>query len=168
MPTAGDERHYLITAASVYHDADFDVSNNYGPNAAREEGADPGFAPHAFRRNGGLWPAHMPGLSILIAVPYALAGTPAVRAVLATLLMLTLATAIRRWNARYLPAHQGTATFSLLACSPAVFGASQIYPDLPGGAAILALVVWLWGAEPAPDSDGAGSTSAPGCSAGCT
>ena len=40
-------------------------------------------------------------------------------------------------------------TLGLLACQPIIFGASQIYPDLPAGVAALALASWLWGSKPA-------------------
>ena len=145
MPLNGDEPHYLIIAASVLRDFDFDVRNNYDQDAATHEIYGP-VRPHAFMRTGG--PQHMPGLGVLLAVPFGLGGVIGARAGLALLLVSVLAIAVYRWNRTFLrPADAVLATLGVMVCTPAIFGASQIYPDLAGGVAVFALVGWLLGSD---------------------
>ena len=147
LTIGGDEPHYLIIAASVVRDFDFDVSNNYEHEAVAREfiGA---LQPHALPRGTSLWPQHMPGLGVLLAIPFGLGGVAAVRVGLAALLIAALGMAVYRWSLTCLrPADAALATLAVLACSPVLFGASQIYPDLPAGVVVLALVGWLWGSD---------------------
>ena len=147
LPVAGDEPHYLMIAASVSRDLDFDVSNNYEEDAATGEVYGP-VDRHAVWRNGRQWPQHMPGLGVLVSVPFALYHVSGARAGLAVLLVLALGAAVYRWNQTYLrPADAAWLTFGVLACSPVIFGASQLYPDLPAGVAIVACVGWLWNSK---------------------
>ena len=145
LPLDGDEPHYLIIAASVLRDLDFDVRNNYEQNAAGGEFPAPA-RPHALMRTGG--PQHMPGLGVLLSVPFGLGGVSGARAGLALLLVSFLAFAVYRWNRTVLRAADARlATLGVLACAPVLFGASQLYPDLAGGVAVFALVGWLWGSD---------------------
>ena len=148
LPIMGDEPHYLITSASVVRDGDLDVGNNYEYEDTLGEIYDGDLRPHALRRGTRLWPQHMPGLSILLAIPFGLGGAVWARTALAVLVIPVLAAATYRWSRTCLPRLDATlATVGVLACSPVVFGASQIYPDLPGGVAAVALLGWLWGSE---------------------
>ena len=145
MPITGDEPHYLIIAASVLRDFDFDVRNNYEQNAATHEISGP-VRPHALMRTGG--PQHMPGLGVLLAVPFGLGGVIGARVGLALLLVSVLAIAVYRWNRTFLrTADAVLATLGVMVCTPVIFGASQIYPDLAGGVAVFALVGWLLGSD---------------------
>ena len=145
LPITGDEPHYLVIAASVLRDLDFNVLNNYQEDATSQEIYPAPLSPHALRRETGWWPQHMPGLGVLLAIPFGLGGAIGARVGLAILLVAVLGVAIYRWNRTHLrPADAGFATLGVMACSPVVFGASQIYPDLPGGVAVFALVSWLW------------------------
>ena len=145
MRVGGDEPHYLIIAASVLRDFDLDVRNNYEQNAATHEIAGP-IRPHALMRTGG--PQHMPGMGILLSVPFGLGGIIGARVGLALLLVSVLAVAVYRWNRTFLRASDaGLATLGLMACTPVMFGASQMYPDLAGGVAVFALVGWLVGGD---------------------
>ena len=147
LPVTGDEPHYLVIAASVVHDFDFDVRNNYEQYEAIHEILSD--APtHVRPAEAGWWPRHMPGLGILLAVPFGLGGAIGARAALPALLIPVLGIAVHRWSRGLLrPADAMVATLGGLACSPLIFGASQLYPDLAGGAAVLALAGWLWGHE---------------------
>ena len=143
LPVDGDEPHYLIIAASVLRDFDFDIRNNYQHDAIAGEIFPAPMQPHALMRTGG--PQHMPGLGIILAIPFGLAGAAGARVALALLLTLTLSAAVYRWCCTVLdPINAMLATLGVLACSPVVFGASQLYPDLAGGVAIFALASWLW------------------------
>ena len=143
----GDEPHYLIIAASVLRDFDFDVRNNYRYDGIAGEIYPAALQPHALMPTGG--PQHMPGLGILLAVPFGLGGIIGARVALALLLTPILGVAVYRWSRTALdPADATLATLGVLACSPVMFGASQLYPDLLGGVAIFALASWLWRTGP--------------------
>ncbi len=87
----------------------------------------------------------MPGLGVVLAAPFGLGGGMGGRVALALLLVPALGVALYRWSRTWLgPADATLVTLGAMACSPVVFGASQIYPDLPGGVAVFALVGWLW------------------------
>lgn len=148
LPIIGDEPHYLITAASVVRDGDLDVSNNYEYENTAHEVFPADLAPHALRQETHLWPQRMPGLSVLLAVPFGLGGALGARAALPLIIIPLLAAAIYRWSRTGLgPLDATVASIGVLACSPVIFGASQIYPDLLVGATVLALLGWLWGSE---------------------
>lgn len=148
LPLAGDEVHYLIIAASVLRDVDFDVRNNYEYDAVAHEIDADEPTPHALRRETGWWPQHMPGLGVLLAVPFGLGGVIGARGALVALLIPLLGVAVHRWSRGHLhPADAMIATLGVMACRPVLFGATQLFPDLPGGAIALALVVWLWSPE---------------------
>ena len=143
----GDEPHYLIIAASVLRDFDFDVRNNYQHDAINGEIFPAPMQPHALMRTGG--PQHMPGLGVILAIPFGLDGTAGARVSLVLLLTLTLGVAVYRWCCTVLdPINAMLATLGVLACSPVVFGSSQLYPDFAGGVAIFALASWLWRTGP--------------------
>ena len=145
LPITGDEPHYLIIAASVLRDRDFDVSNNYQADATTHEIYPARLAPHALRRETGWWPQHMPGLGVLLAIPLGLGGAIGARIALATLLIPVLGMTVYRWSRAHLrPTDAMFATVGVMACAPVIFGASEIYPDLTAGVTVLALVCWLW------------------------
>ena len=146
LPIIGDEPHYLMTAASVGRDGDLDVANNYEYENTAREVFPSDLAPHALRQGPHLWPQRMPGLSVLLAVPFGVGGALGARAALPIMIIPLLAAAIYRWTRTCLgPLDATLATVGVLACSPVVFGASQIYPDLLVGATALTLLGWLWG-----------------------
>ena len=148
LPIIGDEPHYLITSASVVRDGDLDVANNYEYENTAHEVFPSDLAPHAFRQGNHLWPQRMPGLSVLLAIPFGLGGALGARAALPLVIIPVLAIAVYRWSRTCLgPLDATVASVGVLACSPVVFGASQIYPDLLVGATALALLGWLWGSE---------------------
>ena len=148
LPIIGDEPHYLITSASVVRDGDLDVANNYEYENSAREVFPSDLVPHAFRDGPHLWPQRMPGVSVLLAIPFGLGGALGARAALPLLIIPVLAIAVYRWCRSCLgPLDAAVASAGVLACSPVVFGASQIYPDLLVGTAALTLLGWLWGSE---------------------
>jgi hypothetical protein len=139
FPTRGDEPHYLVMADSLAADRDLDLENNY-----QRYGLP--IVPHVYRQPRGWMPAHGAGLPLLVALPFAAGGALAARAAL-TVFSGLLALTLFVWFAR--SAGADLAFWPALAITtavPVLFGATQIYPDLPGGIIAMALTVWLLGA----------------------
>src|SRR5262245_32230287 len=78
LRVSGDEPHYLIMAQSLWRDHDLDLPNNYEAEDWREYTPGP-VAPHygAPRQDGRPFPAHSPGLPLVLAPVYALGGRTA-------------------------------------------------------------------------------------------
>lgn len=137
----GDEPHYLVSAASWARDHDFDVRDDYA-REAREHRFAGDVTPHATRLASGWFPFHMVGLSVWVARPLEWGGVLGARASLLAFAALLAATVFR-----WLSAHASATTAAWLTVAatvslPVVFGATQLYPDLPGGAVAAALAVW--------------------------
>ena len=138
----GDEPHYLILADSIARDFDVDLRNNYESDAQTKEIYGP-IPPHIRRHRWGWMPYHTPGLSALLAAPFALAGVQGARLTL-TLLAGLLPCALFLWFSRSLSRrHAAWLTVGLTVSFPFSFGAAQIYPDLVAGVAVMVLLVWL-------------------------
>ena len=75
MPPTGDEPHYLVMAQSLWRDHDLDLRDEYEGEAWREYTPGP-IRPHwgAPRPDGRPYPAHSPGLPLLLAPAYAALG----------------------------------------------------------------------------------------------
>jgi hypothetical protein len=138
----GDEPHYLIMADSLVSDRSFDLRQAYARDAATRAIFGP-ISPH-FLQVGDKWmPYHTPGLSMLIAAPQQLAGERGVR------VFLCLFAALLPWSiARWLRLHAGLRdaawlTLGMVACTPMIFGATRIFPDLPAGVVATACALWM-------------------------
>ncbi|HEY3384048.1 MAG TPA: hypothetical protein VGK32_19970 [Vicinamibacterales bacterium] len=144
--TNGDEPHYLIMADSLVTDASFDLRPAYARDAQTAAIFGP-VPPHMVFVQHRWMPFHTPGMSILIALPFWLQGQAAVRIWLC-LLMALLPWSIVRWTrARLTPADAAWLTLGVVVCSPACFGGSRIFPDLPAGVFATALALWLLNRE---------------------
>ena len=139
----GDQPHYLIMSASVARDLDLDLRNNYEQDRETAEIYGP-VRSHALETSEGWWPVHTPGLSILLAVPWALGGTLWAQLTLLGLSVVVLTMGSWRGFQELPPRVAMLTTAGIVASVPVLFGASQIYPDLPCGVLVLALVTWLW------------------------
>lgn len=89
LQASGDEPHYLLMAQSLLQERDLDLRDNY----ERQDFLDytPGpLVPHyaAPRADGRPYPAHSPGLPVLLAPAYALGGRRACLVLLAALAAL--------------------------------------------------------------------------------
>ena len=96
MQATGDEPHYLVMAQSLWREGDLDLRDNYARQDYHE--FTPGsLTPHYGepRADGRPFPAHSPGLPLLLAPVYALGGRAAC-AVLLALLAAALAGETRR------------------------------------------------------------------------
>lgn len=142
LPPTGDEPHYLILADSLVSDFDVDLQNNYERDAKTWRIYGP-IQPHMRRHAWGWMPYHTPGLSALLAIPFAIGGTPGARVALCLLAGL-LPWSLVTWLRRDMPATTAAwLTFGLTISFPFSFGAQQIYPDLVAGVLSLALCLWL-------------------------
>ena len=148
LPLGGDEPHYLIMSASVVRDGDLELRNNYWWDATTREIWGP-VDEHIVPTEKGWSPMHTPGLGVLVAAPWAFGGVLGARLALCVLALSLLALGSWRWMRESLsPGAARFAVLGVVASVPAFFGASQIYPDLPCGVAVLALVTWVWSASP--------------------
>ena len=84
LRVSGDEPHYLLMAQSLWREGDLDLADNFAREDWRENTPGP-VAPHygAPRADGRPFPAHSPGLPLLLAPVYALGGRLLCVAVLA-------------------------------------------------------------------------------------
>jgi hypothetical protein len=75
LQVSGDEPHYLVMAQSLWRDHDLDLRDEYGGEEWAEFVPGP-LRPHwgAPRADGRPFPAHSPGLPLLLAPAYAAAG----------------------------------------------------------------------------------------------
>lgn len=148
LPIGGDEPHYLIISASVARDGDLELRNNYWWDATTTEIFGPVNA-HVLPTTKGWSPIHTPGLGVLLAAPWAVGGVVGARLALCVIAFMLLALGSWRWMRDSLSPHAAPfAVVGLMAGVSTVFGGSQIYPDLPAGAIVLALVAWVWSAAP--------------------
>jgi hypothetical protein len=144
LETAGDEPHYLLAAESIVFDGDLDLTNDY---ASRERTLrvvnifplSP--LPHAadYDGSGRLRPLHGVGLSALLAPAVGLGGLTGARLLLlfiAALLADQLFRLLR--DLRLKRPYRVAAWIAVVACSPLLVFATQVYPELP--AALLIVV----------------------------
>jgi len=148
LQAAGDEPHYLLMAQSLWNEGDLDLRDNY----ARQDflAYNPGpLPPHygAPRADGRPFPAHSPGLPLLLAPVYALGGRPA-----CVLLMALLAAALTLEVWRVATALTGDREAALVAwaaalAAPIAFFSFHLYTEVPSALALtLALRLLLLGA----------------------
>jgi hypothetical protein len=141
LRVSGDEPHYLLMAQSLWREHDLDLRDNHAREDWREYTPGP-IVPHygAPRADGRPFPAHSPGLPLLLAPLYALGGRPLCVAVL-TLAAALLA--LEMWRAaRRLTGDEEAAllAWGLALAPPVAFYAFEVYTEVP---AALALAVAL-------------------------
>ncbi|CAN5410441.1 hypothetical protein BH23ACI1_BH23ACI1_11930 [soil metagenome] len=139
----GDEPHYLVITQSLLTDGDLKIENNHarGDYLAYYRGPlQPDYRVRG--RDGEIYSIHAPGVSVLVAPAFALAGYPGAVIFLVILAAAGSALAWRlayRVTARAEAAWFGWAAVTLSTTS--VFHSFTVYPDAPGG--LLALTgVW--------------------------
>jgi len=141
LAPSGDEPEYLLMAQSLWRDHDLVVADNWERRDWRE------YTPGMPLPEGPLGaderprPARPPGLPLLLAPAYALAGRPGVTALLA--LVAVLAVALSRALAALLsgdPEARSLATLAALG-PPLLFYAFHAYPE---GLSAVALALSLW------------------------
>jgi hypothetical protein len=134
----GDEPHYLVITQSLLLDGDLRIANNH------ERGDYATYHPRELRpdflqrgSDGEIYSIHAPGVSVLIAPAFALAGWPGA---VATLIVVAAATVVLVWTLAWrLTGDAGAAwiagaTAGLTA--PAYFHGFTVFPDGPGALAV--------------------------------
>lgn len=151
-----DEPQYLLSAISLGHDLDLDISDELADEAYRPFHATD-LAPQtaALDETGRQVSPHDPLLPLLLAGPMRLGGWIAAKAALAALAgvlaVLTAWTAIRRFAVRPGLACPVVAVFACTA--PLATYATQVYPEVPAALAVMVAVAALTAdADPAPGS----------------
>ena len=137
LRVSGDEPHYLVMARSLWREGDLDLRDNFAREDWREDTPGP-VAPHygAPRKDGRPFPAHSPGLPLLLAPIDAMAGR------LGCIALLALAAALLCVQVRKLALGvSGDPTAALIgwtaaAGPPVLFYAFHVYTEVPSGAAL--------------------------------
>lgn len=156
----GDEPHYLVIADGLLPTFELEQSGPYSREfrnrtivesglAARDAVPSPANT-HAETGPHGLFNVHNIGLPVILAVPYLLGGEVGARLTMVffgacIVLLLGKVTSLTKLE----PRQQFLVTLPVALGLPFVTGATQIYPDLPGGAICLAAVYALL-REPTP------------------
>jgi hypothetical protein len=136
LTASGDEPHYLLMAQSLWKEHDLDLRDNVRRGDYREY--FPGtLEPHwgAPRSDGRPFPAHSPGLPVLLAPVYALGGRPAC-VVLFALLLAALGQETAAL-ARTLTRDEGAAltAWAAVVGPPAFAYSFHLYTELPSALA---------------------------------
>jgi hypothetical protein len=141
LRVSGDEPHYLLMAQSLWREHDLDLRDNHAREDWREYTPGP-IVPHyaAPRADGRPFPAHSPGLPLLLAPLYALGGRPLC---VIALTLAAAALALEMWrSARRFTGDDEAAllAWTVALVPPVAFYAFEIYTEIP---AALALAVAL-------------------------
>ena len=148
LRVSGDEPHYLLMAQSLWREHDLDLRDNFARGDYREYVPELP-APHyaAPRADGRPFPAHSPGLPLLLAPVYALGGRLACVWLLGALAALVgreawlLAAALTRNPA------SAALAWAVAAGPPMFFYAFHVYSEVPSALALAyALRVLIGGA----------------------
>jgi hypothetical protein len=152
LRVSGDEPHYLLMAQSLWREGDLDLRDNLEREDWREYTPGP-VAPHwaAPRRDGRPFPAHGPGLPLLLAPIYALGGRRLCVAAIA--LAAAGLTALVRVLALRVTGDERRALFAWAAAAgpPVAFYALHVYTEVASALALAAsLELLLRADEPGP------------------
>jgi hypothetical protein len=137
LRVSGDEPHYLLMAQSLWREHDLDLRDNFEREDFLEYTPGP-LAPHygTPRRDGRPYPAHSPGLPMLLAPIYAFGGRLACVAFL-SLIGAALGLEARRLALRFVPkAGSPLLAWAAAVGPPSAFYAFHIYTELPSALAL--------------------------------
>ena len=151
VQATGDEPHYLIMAQSLWREGDLDLANNYEAEDWREYTPGP-VVPHygAPRRDGRPFPAHSPGLPLLLAPFYALGGRAAC-VVLLAVMAAGLSVLVRRLALRVTGSPEAALLAWLAAVGPPVlFYSFHLYTEVPSALALAGALDLLTAASSLP------------------
>lgn len=147
LQMSGDEPHYLVMAQSLWRDHDLDLRDEYDGEEWAEFVAGP-LRPHwgAPRADGRPFPAHSPGLALLLAPAYAALGREGCVLVMA-LLAAAAAVVCRQLVLRLTGSHEIALASWLAALGPPlVFYSFHVYTEAPSALAVAGSLALLLGA----------------------
>ena len=151
-PQTGDEPHYLVMADAIKVDRSLDVKKAYARDAITRRAYGPvDWENHTRTTSRGVFSLHSPGLSAYIAIPYEKRGVGGARVALAVL--TALIPLLFYGIARTLGVGLGESLWLAVAASfslPFLAAAGQIFPDLPSGVLLLALILLVLRVSTAP------------------
>lgn len=136
----GDEPHYLIITQSLIEDGDLKIENNHRAGDYRAYFAGDLSKPDFRRRgrNGEIYSIHAPGLPVMIAPAFALAGY---HGVVVFLVLLASAGSALTWHLAWLVSKRADAAWfgwaAVTLSTTAIFHSFTVYPDGPGGVIVL-------------------------------
>jgi hypothetical protein len=147
LQVSGDEPHYLVMAQSLWRDHDLDLRNEYDGEAWAEFVPGP-LRPHwgAPRADGRPFPAHSPGLPLLLAPAYAALGREG--CVLLVALAAAAAALVCRRLALQLTGHEAASAAAWVAAAgpPLLFYSFHLYTEAPSALAAGGSLALLLGA----------------------
>jgi hypothetical protein len=146
LRVSGDEPHYLLMAQSLWREADLDLADNLAREDWRENTPGP-LLPHfgAPRADGRPFPAHSPGLPLLLAPLYALGGRLLCVAALA---LAAAGATVVAWHLAGRVPGGGEGAFLGWAVAlgpPVAFYAFHIYTEVPSALAIAGALALILG-----------------------
>jgi hypothetical protein len=156
LRVSGDEPHYLLMARSLWQEGDLDLRDNFAREEFRDDTPGP-VAPHygAPRKDGRPYPAHSPGLAVLLAPLYGAFGR---RACVAALALAAAALTVQAHAlAERMSGNPRDALVAWAAClgPPVAFYAFHVYTEVPAALALAAALRILLGTPAAPAAAGA-------------
>ncbi|HVR69430.1 MAG TPA: hypothetical protein VMT87_01185 [Vicinamibacteria bacterium] len=157
LRVSGDEPHYLLMAQSLWREGDLDLADNLAREDWREYTPGPvGTHYGAPRRDGRPYPAHSPGLPVLLAPAYAIAGRPGTVVVLALAASL-LAAVVRALAARLEVGTAGAWLAWAAAVGPPLFFYSfHVYTEAVSALLLYGTIALVAGAASAAGGGAAG------------
>jgi hypothetical protein len=142
---AGDEPHYLVISHSLLTDGDLKIGDNHERGEYRAFYAGD-LRPHFLRRgqDGEIYSTHAPGLGVLLAPAYAVAGYRGAVAMMC--LIAALAATIVFVLCERLSGRGVACLVWLAACMtvPFVPHAWLLFPEMPATAIVALGLLWLW------------------------
>jgi hypothetical protein len=135
---SGDEPHYLVMAQSLWREGDLDLRDNFARQDYREylPGTDP-LVPHyaAPRADGRPFPAHSPGLPLILAPVYAAFGRRGCVVLMAALAAAVAALSHRLARAVASPG-AALAAWGVVVLPPLAFYSFHLYTEVPSALAL--------------------------------
>jgi hypothetical protein len=152
----GDEPHYLVITQSLLADGDLKIENNHAQRDYEAYFRGPLRADYRVRgRDGEIYSIHAPGVSVLVAPAFAIAGYPGV---VVFLVLLAAAGSALAWHLAWLVTRRADAAWfgwaAVTLSTTSVFHSFAVYPDGPGG--VIALT-GVWALLRARDEAGSGA-----------
>ncbi len=156
LRVSGDEPHYLLMAQSLWREGDLDLADNLAREDWRENTPGP-VLPHfgAPRADGRPFPAHSPGLPLLLAPVYAAGGRLLCVVVLG---LMAAGVTVVAWRLARGGAGEHPSLIAWLAAlgPPVAFYSFHVYTEVPSALAAAGGLALLLGAPSVTAAVGAG------------